>query len=66
MSRGRPDHGRRNQPFSASLRNRWWSDMALRKQRKERCVGERAEALAGTGGRREKPGNKAPENHAGA
>lgn len=36
MSRGRPDHERRNLPFSASLRNRWWCDLVMRRRRQER------------------------------
>jgi|GEM_PF-3403215 hypothetical protein len=36
MSRGRPDHERRNLPFSASLRHRWWCDLVIRKRRSDR------------------------------
>jgi len=46
MSRGRPDHGRRNLPFSASLRHRWWCDLVIRRRRKGRGEGN-----AGSSGR---------------
>lgn len=39
MSRGRPDHERRNPPFSASLRHRWWCDLVMRKRRNDRMEG---------------------------
>ncbi|OPY40883.1 MAG: hypothetical protein A4E42_02020 [Methanoregulaceae archaeon PtaU1.Bin222] len=39
MSRGRPDHGRRNLPFSASLRHRWWCDLVIRNRRNARMAG---------------------------
>jgi len=35
MSRGRPDHERRNMPFPAGLRHRWWCDLVMRKRRGE-------------------------------
>lgn len=39
MSRGMPDHGRRNLPFSASLRHRWWCDLVMRGRRLEKEKG---------------------------
>jgi hypothetical protein len=49
MSRGRPDHGRRNPPFSAGLRHRWWCDLVLRKRRQDR---EEITVEVATGGKK--------------
>lgn len=61
MSRGRPDHERRNLPFSASLRHRWWCDLVMRKRWQERRADGSEESGRTRRDWKRKPGEKRPQ-----